>query len=296
MAARLHIIVPTHTPRHLAACLGALAHQVQGPRSITVTCDTDLAEIGQIVRTAPRHADLVALTWVHRASPGVVRLNQLRNNALRAIDPPDDDLVVVIDGDIVLEREALARHASLADRGARMVHAFRVDLSPDASRAAERALEGSGADLGALIGAGDRERLARRARRYRRHAFARRLGFPLAGHKPKLLGAHHAVRAGLLRSVNGYDEAYEGYGFDDDDLARRLHRAGARGVIAVEEILALHLYHESRAPARAVDAPGYARFRRRDLPVRCEHGWQDPLAQPGVTIERIFTRAGTGRR
>src|SRR5262249_6815500 len=113
-------------------------------------------------------------------------------------------------------------------------------------------------------------------------------GLPKA-HKPKILGGHHAVSVRCLRAVNGYDEQYTGYGYDDDDLSRRLHALSPppRTAIAVSEILALHLWHPSRAPARPTDAPGYARFSSPGLPIEAEHGWRNPIPQPEPHVRVI---------
>ena len=93
----------------------------------------------------------------------------------------------------------------------------------------------------------------------------------------------------MMRKINGYDEGYVGYGYDDDDLGRRLHTLPRRPVvaIAVEQILAFHLHHPTRAPARPTDAPGYARFSVPGWSSYAEHGWQNPASQPVPTVHRI---------
>src|SRR5262249_51159621 len=99
----------------------------------------------------------------------------------------------------------------------------------------------------------------------------------------------HAVSVRCLRVVNGYDEQYVGYGYDDDDLARRLHAMTPppRTAIAVFEILAFHLWHPTPAPARPTDAPWYARVARPGLPVAAEHGWKPPGSQPDPLVREI---------
>jgi hypothetical protein len=108
-------------------------------------------------------------------------------------------------------------------------------------------------------------------------------------HKPKLLGGHHAITVARLREINGYDEEYVGYGFDDDDVSRRLYalRPMPRIAIAADRIIAFHLWHPSRAPARPTDAPGYARFRS---PLRTPvalRGWRTPMSQPTPRVIQV---------
>lgn len=296
---RVHLLIPTHTPRHLDTCLAAVSLQTDPPDTVAVTCDTDAQEIERLLgRVWPLVAHRLRslgrreprLLYVARPYQNEPRLNQVRNNGLRAMldsgaEPADQ--VVTIDGDMALSPEAIANHRALAARGSDVVVAFRVNLTEATTRSirADDVLAESEHAWMALD-AGQREAMSNRDRRCRRQLFFRRaLPWLSKAHKPKLLGGHHAVRLGALLAVNGYDEQFVGYGYDDDDLARRLHRLGGLSwSIAVAMIPAFHLWHPTRAPSRPTDAPGYSRFRRRDLPARTERGIENPLAQPAPNV------------
>ncbi len=56
-----------------------------------------------------------------------------------------------------------------------------------------------------------------------------------------------AWRDDLLR-VNGFDERFEGYGGEDQELAKRLRHAGVRRRQLKFAGLAIHLHHTTRAP------------------------------------------------
>ncbi len=308
---RVHLVVSTHTTRHLGACLGALALQTRLPDSVTVTCDTDDESIGALLRSIwPKVIAKVRdraeinpppLFQVFREHQGEPRLNQVRNNGLRALDGAgmleDSDLIVVIDGDILLEEHAIARHAVLAAKGAEFILPFRINLTKqmtlgisEASLLGAQALGGN--FVRSLATVDDLSTLRRRAGRYRRQLAARRLPRWLKlvkAHKPKPLGGHHALTVAVMRKINGYDEGYVGYGYDDDDLGRRLHTLPRRPVvaIAVEQILAFHLHHPTRAPASPTNAPGYARFIAPGWSSYAEHGWQNPAFQPVPTVRDI---------
>lgn len=301
-ATSVHLLIPTHTPRHLDTCLAAISLQSEPPHTVVVTCDTDSAAIGDLLdSTWPRVADRLRrngsrvpnLLHVQRPHQGEPRLNQVRNNGLRALldsGAHPSSFVVTIDGDMALSPDAVAAHRTLADSGADVVVAFRVNLSEAQTQAikAEEVLEGEGADWMQLE-PGDLDDLARRERRYRRQLLLRKtLPWLAKSHKPKLLGGHHGVRLSALLAVNGYDEEFIGYGYDDDDLARRLHLLGGLSwSIAVSSIPAFHLWHPTRAPSRPTDAPGYARFSRRDLPVRTERGISSPISQPVPIVRQV---------
>jgi GT2 family glycosyltransferase len=311
---RVHLLIATHTTRHLEACLSSIAAQESAPDTVVVTCDDDQPAIRELVeRVWPRVSVALVrrgaadapppLGLVMRPHAGEPRLNQVRNNGLRAIvefGARDRDLVVVIDGDMVLSPRAISRHRALAAGaeagGADVVVPFRVNL--DALRTAR--IDGAAflsepaswpAEL--TLSAEDEGSLAARDRRYRRQLLMRRVASWLTKpHKPKLLGGHHAVRLAALTSVNGYDEQFVGYGYDDDDLARRLHGLGGlRWAVAVRDIPAFHLWHPTRAPARPTDSPGFARFAAGGLPVRCVRGLGSPRDQAPPSVLDVGPRA-----
>lgn len=61
---------------------------------------------------------------------------------------------------------------------------------------------------------------------------------------PKLRGGVAAIHFEDYIHVNGYDETYQGWGNEDDDLGRRLYRAGISGKNPFYHEFPLHLYHE----------------------------------------------------
>lgn len=296
---RVFILIPTHTTRHLACCLASLAHQSLPPAGVVVTCDTDDSSIGALLdawwprvarRLAGRMGKGVSLVHTFRPHQGQAQLNQVRNNGLRALRDhagiTPGDLVVVLDGDTMLAGDAVEKHQALAARGVELVIPYRYMIGEDVSKGVDaEVVLAEGVAREGLIDVAMQADLLKRHRRYRRHLLLSRLGLG-KGHKPKLIGGHHAVQFARLSEVNGFDEEYIGYRFNDDDLSRRLRSARVRTAIAVKEIEAFHLWHAVRAPERLKDAPGYKRWSRTDLPTRCVRGIENPLGQPvpGVRV------------
>ena len=67
------------------------------------------------------------------------------------------------------------------------------------------------------------------------------------GYHPKLRsGVFGTFRENLLR-VNGFDESYQNWGFEDDDLGRRLYASGIRGRNVFKDDFPIHQYHPSLA-------------------------------------------------
>lgn len=297
------MLLPTHTTRHLASSLYAIAFQTDTPDGVVLTCDTDDVQLIELARSTwlaaqQRCPQLPSLLVSVRPHTGEPRLNQVRNNGLRALDSyaslSEEDLVVIVDGDTVLEPEAIRKHRGLVLAGHELIVPYRVDLTPQETPAfhEDRLIEQGLPAIEPLMTDERVSKLDARRARYRKQLRLKRL--PIASaftkrHKPKFIGGHHAASVRVLRAINGYDEMYVGYGYDDDDLSRRAYdlRPFPKTQIAVGDIHAFHLYHPTRAPGSPTEAPGFRRFSRNDLPTRAEAGWDSPREQPEPEIIEV---------
>ncbi len=305
-AGRVHVVIPTHTTRHLAACLAGIGRQEQMPASVVVSCDTDDPAIGNLLdEWWPPMCGSSGTVLIHVARPhkGYAHPAQVRNNGFRAIERMvglrPDDTVLGIDGDIVLGPEAVWRHAEIARDGAELVLGFRICLSEAATTRVTPWGVMEGADRTVLTPeeeAAEYKLLEARQARYEKSLLVRNwVPSPLRDifvkpHKPKLISAHYAVKAAKLLEVNGFDEEYRDYGYEDDDLGRRLHAAGARTRIGVRDILAYHLWHPTRAPKSPMDTPGYSRFSLKGLPKVAAHGIRNPMPQDEPVMRVVSDR------
>lgn len=297
----------THTPKHLAAVLAGIGWQSRFPDAVCVTCDAEDQRVEAIVRAGAgrwtRGGRPVLCTM--RAFMGTGRASQNRNNGLRALEErcglKDEDAVVFLDGDIVLGPDALAVHADALRGGVGMVYGGRANLSQEVTEGVRWDTMPGDPDSGRawfarLWPAEEEAGIVRRARRYRRALALRRAGLATLGlvkaHKPKVLSCHFACRVSLLRAVNGFDEAYEGWGWEDDDLGRRaLLVQPARGLAErLETARAVHLWHPSRARDAMERTPNRTRFeeglrRQRLEGVRsawADAGWHSAREQGAV--------------
>ncbi|MCA9277794.1 MAG: glycosyltransferase family 2 protein [Phycisphaeraceae bacterium] len=304
---RVFVLIPTHTTRHLRACVASVAGLNPKPDGIVVTCDVIDDSISELLDTTWRecnthHGPLPKLVHTFREHQGTPMLNQVRNNGLRALDKAfslhEDDMVVVLDGDTLLNTDAVAHYQSHAGNRVDLVIPFRVYLTESQTKAIDAdALVQHPADIiEPLVPATESNEyqiLKTLQTKYAKHLWLREhhLSMLIKSHKPKIIGGHHGVRMSALRRVNGYDEQYTKYGFDDDDLCRRLYqlRPRIRAAVAITDIIAMHLWHPTRAPEKATHAPGWERFSRTDLPAFCEHGLTNPVDQPEPIVRIIGT-------
>lgn len=275
----LYVVVSTHTTRHLARVLVGLAHQRRPADTLVVSTDNDSREIADVVI---QHAKGPALL-VQRPAADQGRSGQTRNNGVRALLTRGGDphaIVVFLDGDCVPAPDLLSVYQHLCGRR-RLALGFRIDLTQSQTDAFDDAALAEGREP-VQPTAEQLELLRRRTARAKRQALLRRSGLGKP-HKPKLLSANFAACLSDLVAVNGFDEEYQGYGQEDDDLGRRLYRAGCRPVIAISTARVYHLYHPTRAPQDWHASPNAARFLA-DGPTRCVFGLDRPLPQ-----ERVIT-------
>lgn len=275
----LAVVLPTHTTRHLRRTLLGVACQIRRPARVAVSCDNLATEVRDCVQHAAADFGLEILL-VQRAFAGRSRSGQVRNNAVRALIQSGLDpaaRLVFFDGDCCPAPNALATHEQLATDPARdVVIGFRVDLTPEQTEAfSDSALREHRLPVEVLPA--QARALARREARYRRQVAMRRLHLAKS-HKPKLLSANFSVSLDSYLAVNGFDEAYEGYGQEDDDFGRRLYAAGCRPVLGITRVLTFHLYHPTRAPGDWHESPNAARFLGGG-PIRCELGVDNPAPQ-----------------
>src|SRR5262249_18819252 len=112
-------------------------------------------------------------------------------------------------------------------------------------------------------------RLKRLMRRATRHRFRWR------PRKPDLTGNNVGIWREDYERVNGYDENFVGWGAEDDDLGRRLRRAGVRVRSILHWTYTYHLWHSSEKSKPDVPHLGpNARYMRREGKlIRCRNGY-----------------------
>lgn len=285
-----HAIVTTHTTRHLRRTLLAVTLQSPPLRSITVSTDGhDPALAGLIADCAREFA--VPIVRAARPHTGACRSAQARNNGVRALlaaltpTPPDTDALAFFDGDCAPAQDCVAQLQSLLgtpERRRGLAIARVVYLSQPQTDAFDEAALRAGARPADIEPAAlARLRAARRSALIASWLRRLRLTKP---HKPKLMSGLFAVTLDAFRRVNGFDEAYTGYGQEDDDLGRRLMASGSGVGVGIARAMAFHLWHPSRHPGPWDKAPGIERFRGPWSP-RARLGLDSPMDQPALHID-----------
>lgn len=260
--------------RELELVLAGLERQTWTDFDLWI-CDDGSGPETQAVISAARDRLRIPVTHVWHEHRGFRRAAILNAGLRRA----RGRLIVFIDGDCIPHRHFLRDHAEAWEPG-RFLAGRRVNLGAGVSRQ----LTPSDIRNGML----DRPRAALIASaisggtRNLHRAF--RLGSPLLRRllrreRPAgILGSNFSVARADLERVNGYDEAFEGYGHEDTELEIRLTRLGLRSRALRSVALQFHLWH----PKRFTAIPNAARMEEalRSDRLRCERGLADSRLAP----------------
>jgi glycosyltransferase involved in cell wall biosynthesis len=187
------------------------------------------------------------------------RLAAIRNRAVAMAQAP---YVVLVDGDLVLERHFLADHLRAARPG-RWVQGGRVLLSEAVTRDALARRR---------LAFGPLEPGTRNRKNAVRAGWLSRLASYHGDDPYRVRGANLAFwREDALR-VNGFNEDFEGWGREDSEFAARMSHAGVRRLHLKFAAVAYHLWHPEASRTllarnqEILDATLAARA------TRCEHG------------------------
>ena len=277
MSALSAIVTTFDRPEHLRRCLVSLEAQTRPPDEVVVADDGSDA----------RHAD--TLREIIRACPLDVRHVRQEHHGFRAAANRNNgaraargDLLLFVDGDVVLLPDAVAQHEALSEgRFWTPGNAVRLDPDETAALSEERIREGKLEELWPPASDPRVEKLARMDEKFLRRSQDRWMRlFEGRLRKLRLITIQCGVPRTAFQRVNGFDERYRGWGREDHDLALRLQLAGVRGRSAIAAARAFHQYHppaerpglEEEGPPRSVNDAYFER--RRWWRYRCREGLQ----------------------
>ncbi len=231
------LLVATYDwPEALAVILESVAAQTVLPGEVLVADDGSGEPTRRLVESA-RGRFPVPLRHVWQPDDGF-RAGQIRNKAVAAACGA---YVIQIDGDMVLHPEFVRDHLAAARPG-RFIGGSRVVLGPDATR---RLIAG-----GARPGALGRD-VGNRLNALRLPAVGRALARFIS---PRSLESIRGCNLSYWRddflAVNGYDEAYVGWGREDTDLIVRFREYGLERTFFKLRGVAYHLHHREASRAR----------------------------------------------
>lgn len=200
------------------------------------------------------------------------RLAKMRN---MCIARATGDYIVQIDGDLILHPDFIADHAAAARPGA-FLKGTRVLLGKSFSDAVCASKNPPPSTLRFY----SRGIAGKAETAIRCPLLARIFARWFKRHHISGLGCNMSFWRDDVVAINGYDERYEGWGQEDDDLAHRLYRYGCRKRALRFAGIVFHLWHRERTAQNETHRANLAYCREQDLRqvVRCESGLDQYLA------------------
>lgn len=222
----------------LAVCLASVLRQRQLPDEVIIADDGSRPDIGEFVRGLAGGFPVPLLhAWQEDRGFRAARVRNLGLAASRG------EYVVFLDGDMVLHPEFIADHLALIRPG-RYLQGGRLNASVEVSA---RLLAGELPEFSPRMPfarSGHGELKPKHATRRLWLAWLKSIG----RHRGASMSCNLGAWRSDLERINGFDNAYEGWGREDDDLALRLSHAGVRRSTLRYAGLAVHLWHRTRWP------------------------------------------------
>jgi glycosyltransferase involved in cell wall biosynthesis len=272
------IVTAYNRAQALKKSLWSLNAQTRLPDEVIVSDDGSSEDI---LASLEQYSALLSfsLTFVRQDDKGF-RLARCRNNAVRAAT---GDYLVFMDQDIVVTAGYINLYADHAGCGEFLV-AYPVLLTEEQSAWLTLDLIEKG-DYRAII---TNDQLVGIRRQFRKDSVYRLMRKVFRrGNRPKVRGGAFGIFRRDLLAVDGFDDNYVGWGTEDDDLGRRLYRAGVTGRTGFLHDFPLHLWHpHSTGAVDSVNLPYYKR-RLREIArgdYRAVNGISNPLGDDVPTI------------
>jgi glycosyltransferase involved in cell wall biosynthesis len=275
-ASRLSVVISTfERPGHLRRCLASIAAQtdVADAIEVVVTDDGSRDHTPAVVASFARQVSFRVALTSHRHDG--FRLSQCRNEGAAAAT---SDRFLFTDGDCLLPPGTLAAYLH-AIRPGRIAGGDSCRLDEAATAALTDDDIRSGQVLGAVTPA-ERRRMMAKARRARIYE-ALRLSM-----RPRIHGNAIGIARGDYESLNGFDEAFVGWGLEDVDLQLRAEKRGIR-VQGMFQHAFVHQWHPVD-PTWAENGGSHSAhryLRRPDVSPACRLGFDQRAADTAIAFD-----------
>jgi len=279
---RLSLIISVYNnPPLLRKMLRAVAIQTRLPDEVVIADDGSSDEA--VLAACDALLSLPCpVKYVWQAHAGF-RLAKSRNNAVRETT---GDILAFLDQDILCTR----RYLELCTRNVRdstfLVAWYNYLTAEQSTRVTDEAV-----DAGAywhVLTRGQQWALKRQFIKEGFYRLAQRcLSYRVC--RLKIRGGAFALTRRDFQRVDGFDESFQAWGYEDDDLGWRLNAAGVRGRNVFWRDYALHLYHPTSHRDRLANRAYYLR-RRAEIAggsIQAVRGLSNPLDGREYTVRTI---------
>lgn len=266
------LIISTYNrPDALAVCLDSIRYQTLLPDEVIVGDDGSTAETKETIDRIKRDFP-IPLIYIWQEDRGF-RLAMMRN---KTIAQATGDYIIEIDGDVFLHKRFVEDHVRLASPK-RYLKGTRVRLGEKLTD--EICKEQVNRKIYPWTSGIDSKAETALHLKWLSTLFADRF----KKHKLSGLGCNMSFWRLDVLAINGYDEFFEGWGAEDDDLAHRLYRSGCRKRALRFSGIVYHLWHGMEDPGSRQKNSDYKDARDQEGTLWCENGIDKYLTDKNIT-------------
>lgn len=207
------------------------------------------------------------------------RLAKSRNNAAKY---SEGDYLIFMDQDIVFDKNFIEGIAKAKKRG-NVVYTKALWTTPDQRDEIQKIFdkEYNYEKMYSIIKNEQHENALKSIKKSKFYSLLYK--FHLRKRGGKFAGLFISLYKDDLLKINGFDENYQGFGYEDDDLGNRLFKKGINTIPVEFKYFPIHMAHPS-APSEA-ESPNekYYRDRKKEIfkkgDYRCKYGLDNPLGE-----------------
>ncbi|NGM63276.1 glycosyltransferase [Sphingobacterium sp. SGG-5] len=229
------IITTYNRPDALEAVLVSVIHQTVMPNRVIIADDGSTGFTKDLIQ---RYQEIfpTRLLYEWQENEGF-RAAQSRNRALAQVEA---EYVIIIDGDMVLEKHFVEDHITYARKGC-FLQGGRILLT---ERKTQEVLQEPGHLFApSIFDKGLESRIEKQLTAFRSTWLARLWGKELKD-RNKIRSCNMSFYMTDIKRVNGFNNAFIGWGREDSEFVARLINSGIKGVIIKFVALGYHLYHQ----------------------------------------------------
>ena len=231
------IITTYNWPQALRLSVKSVWNQTILPREIIIADDGSTIDTRETIDQLRKRSP-IPITHVWQPDEGF-QLSKIRN---RGIAAALSEYIICIDGDCILEPHFIEDHIYHSQVG-RGVFGSRVKLVPSASA---KYLASESFNKPFFLS--PKIRFGYNLKALRNRWLCNRTIVEIANSQPKvkIYGSNMAFWKSDAIRINGFDEDYTSYGWEDLDFGLRMRRAGVPIKFIQHAALQYHLYHQTR--------------------------------------------------
>ena len=279
----ISLIVPVYNHiDFLSKCLASVKNQTKLPDELIIADDGSEEEVLSFLKEFRKTVSfpIIFVQQQHKK----FRLAKSRNNAIKN---SSGDYLIFCDQDKIMTRELIQNFYDLRNEK----NFFMAHFINTTEEQGKHINENNIADFSFLDLLETEQKKYIRKRVYKDKLYYYLHKIYLKPFASKLIGGNFAIFRDTLLKINGFDEMYQGWGHEDDDISNRLYRTGITGLTVPEENYAVHLYHPFYfTHGKKLDNQDYYDRRKKEIragDVKCKYGIDNPLENEEIKVIKL---------